>query len=190
MKEEKLRNLLNKYYDGNTIPEEEQQLKEHFSGDEIFPGYEAEKEIFSHFTRSERIPVPSDDFEKRIMNAIDDLERNGTKSIIRKRYISVLSTAAAILILVGSYLIFFQEREPADSFSDPLIAYAETIKILNDVSLKLNRGTMALQPISKINSAVRVSKRSLDRSVSVMSDGLKRIGLSGKFSEIENTRNK
>jgi hypothetical protein len=188
MKEEKLRQLLNKYYDGNTSPAEEKELKEYFSGNEILQGYEAEKDIFRHYTLSERIP--SDDFEKRIIQAVDDLEIDEREKIIRMRYISALSAAAAILILVGSWFIFFQEREPADSFSDPQIAYAETMKILNYVSVKLNRGTIALQPISKINSTARISKRSIDRSVSAISYGLKRIGLSGKIAGTEEIRNK
>jgi len=188
MKEEKLRQLLNKYYEGNTSPEEEKELKQYFSGNETLPGYEAEKDIFRHYVRSEN--VPSDDFEKRIIKAVDDLETDERKRIFRIRYISALSAAAAILILVGSWFIFFQEREPADSFSDPQIAYAETMKILNYVSVKLNRGTIALQPISKINSTARISKRSIDRSVSAMSNGLKRIGLSGQFPVTEGKRNK
>ena len=187
MKEEKLKQLLNKYYEGNTSPGEEKELKEYFSGDEILPGYETEKDIFRHYVLSER--VPSDDFEKRIVQAVDGLGTDERKRIIRMRYVSALSTAAAILILVGSWFIFFQEREPADSFSDPQIAYAETMRILNYVSVNLNRGTIALQPISKINSTALISKRSIDRSVSAMSNGLKRIGLSGKFPVTEGKRN-
>ncbi len=56
MKEEKLRQLLNKYYDGNTSPGEEKELKQYFSGNAILPGYEAEKDIFRHYARSENVP--------------------------------------------------------------------------------------------------------------------------------------
>ena len=185
MKEEKLKQLLDRYYDGNTTSEEEKELKEYFSGTDIFPGYEAEKEIFRHYARAERIPVSSADFEARIINAVDKLETNGRRRILRKRYISLLSSAAVIMILVGSWFIFIRKTEPADSFSDPRIAYAETMKILNDVSVKLNKGTMALQPISKINNAARASIRSIDRSVSVMEDGLRRIGFDGKDKDGE-----
>jgi hypothetical protein len=60
------------------------------------------------------------------------------------------------------------------------------MKILNEVSVKLNMGTMALQPISKINNAARASIRTFDRSVSVMEDGLRRIGFDGKDKNGEN----
>jgi hypothetical protein len=183
MKEERLRHLLEKYYDGNTSAEEEKELKEFFYSDGIIPGYEAEKDIFSHYARPEKIPVPSADFESRIIKAVNDLEIKKRQIIIRKRLIVVLSTAAAILILIGSYFVLFKKSEPADSYSDPRIAYIETMKILNEVSVKLNRGTMALHPISKITTAARMSIKSVDRSVNVMSAGLERIGLSGQFSE-------
>jgi hypothetical protein len=102
----------------------------------------------------------------------------------------MLSAAATILIMIGTYFIFFQKREPADSFSDPRIAYAETMKILNDVSVKLNKGTMALQPISKISTTARAGMRSVDRSVSVITDNLRRIGLTGQSEETENRSKK
>ena len=189
MKEEKLKQLLDKYYNGNTSSAEENELKDYFSGNKIFPGYETEKEIFSHYSHSEKIPLPAVDFESRILRAIDNLEVNTRKILIRKRYISYLGTAATILILVGYYLIFFQAREPADSFSDPELAYAETMKILYHVSVQLNRGTMTLEPIGKINSAAQTSIKSVDRSVSVISDYLKRFGFSDVIWETENKRN-
>jgi hypothetical protein len=179
MKEEKLKQLLDRYYDGNTSPEEERELKEYFSDTDIFPGYEAEKEIFCHYANTEKIAVSSIGFESRILNAVDGLEANRRLRITRKRYITFLSAAATILILVGSLFIFIHDSEPDDSFSDPRIAYAETMKILNDVSVKLNRGKMALQPIGRLNTAALDGIRSLDRSVSVMEDGLRRIGLDG-----------
>jgi len=45
MKEEKLKQLLDRYYDGNTTSEEEKELKEYFSGTDIFPGYELKKKF-------------------------------------------------------------------------------------------------------------------------------------------------
>jgi len=176
MKEEKLKQLLDRYYDGNTSAEEEKELKDYFSGTDIFPGYEAEKEIFTHYANAEKAAISSIGFESGIIKAVDGLETSQRLRIIRKRYITFLSAAATILFLVGSWFIFFNETEPADSFSDPRIAYAETMKILNDVSVKLNKGKMALQPIGKLNTAARDGIRSLDRSVSVMEDGLRRIG--------------
>jgi hypothetical protein len=186
MKEEKLKEILKKYYKGETSGEEEAELRKYFSGDDILEGYEAEKEIFSHYSRSEFIPVPSRDFESRIIKAVDDIENNQRNRSLRKRSIAILSVAASILILIGSYFIFFHQPETEDTFSDPQLAYAETMRILYDVSVKLNKGTEALKPLGKIQSATQTGIRSIDRSAVIISKNLNRIKLLEEISTTEN----
>lgn len=190
MKEEKLKELLEKYYKGDTSQEEEAELRKYFSGDGILEGYEAEKEIFSHYFHSEIIPVPSPDFESRIIKAVDDIENDQRNRSLRKRSITVLSAAASILILIGSYFVFFHQPETEDTFSDPQLAYAETMRILYDVSVKLNKGTEALKPIGKIQSATQTGIRSIDRSAVIISKTLNRIKLLEEISTTENHINK
>lgn len=174
MKREELKELLEKYYDGQTSAEEEERLKKYFTGKDILPGFEAEKEIFSHYTVSEIIPVPSVDFEDRIFGNIDDLERKEKNKSVKKRYITVISAAATILLLVGSYFIFFNREVQEDTFSDPQIAYAETMKILYEVSVKLNKGTEALKPLNKMQDAMKTGLESVDKSASIISTNLNR----------------
>ncbi|HBE41976.1 MAG TPA: hypothetical protein DDW27_12360 [Bacteroidales bacterium] len=183
MKEDKLKELLDKYYDGNSSPEEEQELKDFFSGDVIFPGYDAEKEIFRYYSSSEQIPVPSTDFDNRILNTIDKLEVIKRKNIFRKGYITILSAAATILIMIAAWFITTYDREPEDTFSDPVIAYAETMKILNNVSVKLNRGTKAIKPVFKLVNTTRDGIKSIDRSFSLISGGLKKAGITISFDD-------
>lgn len=64
---------------------------------------------------------------------------------------------------------------PKDSFSDPEIAYTETMKLLNDISLKLNKGTESLKAIRKFEDATLVSKRSLEKSTEILSETIKQI---------------
>ncbi len=174
MKREELKELLEKYYGGQTSMEEEERLKKYFSGKDILPGYEVEKEIFSHYTSSESIPVPSVDFEDRILGNIDDFERRQKTISLKKRYITIISAAATILLLVGSYFIFFNREAQEDTFTDPQIAYAETMKILYDVSAKLNKGTEALKPLNNMQDALQTGLESADRSASVISTNLRR----------------
>ena len=187
MKEEKLKELLERYYNGDTSQSEEAELKKYFAGNEICEGYEAEREIFRHYSGSEIIPVPSVDFEERIIEALDDLENKHKNKSFRKRYIMIMSAAAAILILIGSYFIFFYQTEPEDTFSDPQLAYAETMRILNEVSVKLNRGTEALKPIARIQDATQTGMKSVDRSALIISKNLQRIYLLDQISNSENT---
>jgi len=69
----------------------------------------------------------------------------------RRLVISLLSATAGVLILIGSYLFFFHNTEPRDTFSDPELAYIETLKILYDVSSRLNQGKQAIKPVGKIH---------------------------------------
>jgi len=190
MEENKLKELLDKYYDGVTSPEEELELKTYFSGNNVLPGYEAEKEIFSYYSGMEKIIVPSADFEMRIIKSVDDLERIKLINNKRKRYITLFSVAATILIMIGSWFFFLREREPADTFSDPSLAYAETMKILTNVSVKINRGKEALKPVFNLTGTARQGMRSVDRSLTAFSDGLRKAGLTVSLDDTENKQNK
>lgn len=151
MKKEELNRLLEKYYNGQSTVEEEEVLRSFFNGTDIPEGYEAEKAIFVYYSASMDIPEPSDDFEGRILTGIDEFGNrsnlSGNRNIIRV----ILSTAAGLLILAGSYFFFTDKNELQDTFTDPELAYAETIKILMDVSSQLNKGTRVLEPMGKIN---------------------------------------
>ncbi len=186
MKREELKKLLEKYYDGDTSGEEEENLKNYFSGDNVLPEYKAEIEIFSYYAGSESTPVPSVDFEDRILKGIDDLEKKQRSISLRKRYITVFSAAAAILLLIGSYFIFFNQEVQEDTFSDPQLAYAETMRILNEVSVKLNKGTEALKPLSKMQNAMETGLESIDRSASIISTSLNRSRLFDEGSTKKN----
>jgi hypothetical protein len=177
MNRERINELLLKYYDGISSPQEEQELKEWFTGDGDFTGYEGEVEIFSHYCRSVSVAVPAPDFEQRLISAIDNIENVEKKRHSRQVYTTLFSAAATLLILISSWFLFNREKEPLDTFSDPRLAYAETIKILSEVSVKLNHGTQALREISRIQSKAQLSIESFDRSVSIVSGKLKRSGL-------------
>jgi len=164
MKEEELNILLDKYYKGETSEHEEQVLKEFFQGNNVPVEYEAEKEIFSQYSIAGKMPEPSADFEDRIIAGIDDSENKLKPSRLRRIVLYSLSTAAGLIIVAGSYFFLNNNREPKDTFSDPKIAYAETMKILLDVSARLNKGNQALEPINKLNNLTSKSFGSINRS--------------------------
>lgn len=172
MNEEELKRLIGKYYDGNCTEGEESALRDFFRSGNVPAGYEAEKEIFRYYTNSEEIPEPSHDFEAQIMAAIDATER---RKGIRKLLLPVLSAAAGLLILGGSYFFFTTRADTHDTFSDPEIAYAETMKILRDVSMKLNRGTQVLEPIGKFDEMTRKSFKTINQSTTTVEKSMREI---------------
>jgi hypothetical protein len=173
MKEEELKRLIEKYYNGETTVEDEHALRDFLSKNNVPDGYEAEKEIFSYYDSSQEIPEPSIDFEARILAGIDASERNAVSQRIRRYFLPLLSAAAGLLILAGSYFFFIKHTERLDTFKDPEIAYAETIKILRDVSSQLNHGAQVLEPVGKMNEMKIRSVESLNKSARIVEKNLK-----------------
>jgi hypothetical protein len=83
-----------------------------------------------------------------------------------------MCAAAGLLLLAGSYFFFVKQPDTADTFTDPKIAYAETMKILRDVSLQLNHGARALEPMSKINKVKMKSIETINKSTRVVEKNL------------------
>lgn len=172
MNGEKLKILLEKYYRGETTEMEETELKDFFRSQTDVPGYETEKMIFGFYDTSVPVPEPSGSFEERILLALDKTER---KLMIRRYLVPALSTAAGILILVGSWFIYNRNSGPADTFSDPEIAYAETMKILLDVSEKMNHASETLEPVAKFNTTTRQSMKIVNSSAKQMKKGFSKL---------------
>jgi hypothetical protein len=173
MKEEELKRLIGKYYNGESTVDEENALRDFFSKGNVPDGYEAEKEIFGYYDGLQEIPEPSIDFEARILAGIDASEKNAVSLRIRRYLLPALSIAAGLLILAGSYFIFAKRTEQLDTFKDPDLAYAETIKILRDVSAQLNHGAQVLEPVGRINEMKIRSVESLNKSARIVEKNLK-----------------
>ena len=186
MKEEELKRLIEKYYNGESTEEEESSLRNYFRKNDILPGYEAEKSIFGYFDDSAEIPEPTIGFEARILAGIDASERKKGSQKIKRYLLPILSAAAGFLILIGSYFVFIHKTEFQDTYKDPKIAYAETMKILMDVSSQLNRGVRSLEPVSKIEEMRAKSFKAINNSTMVIEKNLKSLNYLQKAIEITN----
>lgn len=163
MKEEALKDLIGKYYEGLTTPEEEKALREYFVINSP-EGFEAEKEIFNYYATKLTVPEPSDDLEERIIDKINTIE--GSRGIKRPlRYlVPLLSTAASLLVITGLWFFYQSRNESADTYDDPAIAYAETMKLLYSVSVQLNKGAMALEPVSILSDVTEKGINAISKS--------------------------
>jgi hypothetical protein len=184
MNEEELKRFIEKYYNGNSTEEEESILKDYFRKGNIPEGYEAEKLIFSYYTESSEIPEPSIDFEARIMAGINASGRNSGFLKMKRYLLPVLRAAAGLLILVGSYFLLVKKAETADTFTDPQLAYAETIKILRNVSSQLNRGAQGLEPVGRINEMNKRSFATIKQSTGIVEKNLRNLDYLQKAVEI------
>lgn len=175
MNAEELNRLIDKYYNGDSTEEDERVLKDYFSQKNILAGYETEKDIFGYFKSQGRLPEPTEGFEARILAAIDYSESRKGSVRKRKYIIPYLSAAAGLLILFGSYFFFVNKSEVNDTFTDPEIAYAETMKILMNISYQLNHGASALKPVAKIEEMKTRSFAALNKSSKIVEKNMKEL---------------
>ena len=172
MNETELNRLTEKYYQGESTEDDEKALKAFFSQDNIPESYETEQTIFGYYMASAEIPEPAPDFETRILERIDKSDSKIRYKRLRKYILPSISVAAGLLILAGSYFFFINRNEPLDTFSDPDLAYDETLKILMDVSSQLNQGTRALEPVRRINELTTKSFISIYKSTRIVEKNL------------------
>ena len=167
---------IERYYNGESTEEEEQALRELFINEDVPEGYEAERAVFGYYESAGAIPAPSPGFASRMMAGIDASEMEREPLKLRKHLLPYLSAAATVLILIGSWFFFIHRSDDEDTFTDPKIAYAETMKILLDVSAKMNRGTLALQPVRKMDQITSRSMRTVSRSTGKIGKNLEDLG--------------
>ena len=174
MNSEEIKHLLQKYFDGDTTIEEEISLKNFFSGGDIPEELNVEKEIFKYFILSAEIPEPSADFEEKIFSAIGRDDGNTVQSGRRRRlYMTLTGAAAGLLILAASYFFFTGGPEPRDTYSDPELAYSETMKILIDVSARLNKGTESLAQLNALKDETLKSIETVTSSAALIEEKIR-----------------
>jgi len=184
MNTEEVYSLLEKYYDGRCSDEEEQILRMYFRDADVPDELEAEKEIFGYYNSTCVVPQPSNGFEERIIRSLNKPDSR-IKALRNRKYIyALLSSAATLLLLFGSWFFFVRKTEPNDTFRDPALAYNETMKILFDVSSRLNTGMNAMEPARKArNTAVRTIG-TIGKSTGMIHENLKTLDYFQKAMDI------
>jgi hypothetical protein len=189
MNVEELQKLLDRYYNGESTEEEELRLSRFFTGENIPAGYDTEKILFSHFKTFAGIPAPSPDFESRILSGVDASEKTLLSSQMRRYILPVLSAAAGLIILAGSYFFFINRPEAEDTFKDPQMAYNETVKILMGISSQLNHGARALKPVSKLNEMADKSFSAISTSTSLVGKSLNYLENLAETQDVTSAKN-
>lgn len=175
MNEKELNRLINKFYEGESTEEDEKILRAFFSGDNVPEGFETEKHIFRYFMESGSVTEPSAGFEERIYQAVKSSEQRRLSEKAKSYFLPLLSAAAVILIMAGTYFFFESKRGIKDTYSDPEVAYNEAMKILTDVSTRLNRGRACLEPVAKLGEMTAMSFESLNRSSSMVRKSMNKL---------------
>lgn len=158
---ERIEELLEKYYRGETSTGEEDLLRRFFEGTDIPEHLEAEQAMFRYFT-GQRAAVRAG-LEDQLENMV---HRQESKPSVEgrgkrwRRYYWVSGIAAVIIILLGIFLDLKMGRHTGlvvrkDTYEDPYLAYAEAKKALYLVSEKMNTGRESLKNLEKLDEGVQ-----------------------------------
>ncbi|MBW6459674.1 MAG: hypothetical protein K0B08_03795 [Bacteroidales bacterium] len=153
---QEIEKLLNRYFEGETSLEEENQLREFFSGDQIPEKFSGVAAYFSFMQSEAARFLDKPGFDQQV---IAGSPGNKMSKIIKFRqqwYYWASGVAVSIMILVAVFVKFdpFSPRIE-DTFQDPQVAYQEAKKILFFVADQLNNGTSRLEPVTRFETGLK-----------------------------------
>jgi len=168
MNELNIDKLLEKYFEGETTLDEENQLKEYFNQPVIPEKYEKYSGHF-RFIESESKENLSEEFDVDLSECISRTKIYRTNFIYKIGY-GIAAVAAVIAILIMAYVQYSSlpfkslrlDYLSQDTYKDPELAYAETKKTLLYVSEKMNTGMNELEKLSKFNKSINKLEKITD----------------------------
>lgn len=153
MSREEITRLLKKYYSATSTEEEEELLRQYLSDDKASGEFYAEKKIFDYYKIMKLcVPEPSKDFQERIFTELNKSDNASDNTSWRRIRLYISGIAAGLVILIGSYFLLIYQSQPEDTFSDSAVAYAESMKILYEVSSRLNKCIKIIEPVERLQT--------------------------------------
>jgi hypothetical protein len=157
MNSTEIKDLLGRFYEGETSLAEEKQLLEVFRSGHFPPEFAAEAEqfLFCCHAGQEEIPDPGFDekMEEKLFSVpVLPLHTN------RRRVLYLAGIAAAAALLIGILFTFnhdFSGKNEAGTIRDPEIAYAEAQKALLLLSSNLNTGLYNVQRLRHFDKGIQ-----------------------------------
>lgn len=150
MKIQEIKNLLERYYKGNSSLSEEESLKTFFSQEEVPLELKPDQDLFLYYLAEKSVEKGNSNHDAKlresILNSISSPTRKISLSKGYKGQLYWLSGIAASLILIFASYFLTVNHGPKDTFEDPQLAYLEAKKVLEYVSVKFNEGT---QPVKE-----------------------------------------
>jgi hypothetical protein len=168
-----IKQILGKFYNGETTLDEERSLEAFFLEErpweeDLIPL----KKQFMVYHEMKTFQPDITGMEQKVADQIKALEE---QSLPRVRTLPVTKwlAAASIVLLIGFAGIMgyrLQHDKVKDTYSDPQLAYKEAEKALLFVSQQMNKGMQPLNHINKMNTATRNLKalEKIDESLGML----------------------
>lgn len=137
----KIEELLEKYFDGNSNENEEQLLKNYFSQENVAEHLQKYKSLFGFFDEAKKV----ESSRKFLLNDVKN-RRNSRRWTI--------SIAASLLVAIGTGVFMFtnyqsDSQDDLGTYNDPKVALKETQKALSLLSKHINTGYESVQVIEE-----------------------------------------
>jgi hypothetical protein len=160
METKEVKQLLQRYFNGESSDADEQQLEAYFRSEDVANELKEYTEFFGGI--AELTSVNDDTaLEEDIMDYILENEHR-EKTKFRKMWQTVTGVAATIIIVLGGFLFYQQQQQPfKDTYEDPDKAYEVAEQTLGFVSEKYNKGLSALANFEKLSKAEEPLKKAV-----------------------------
>jgi hypothetical protein len=159
METKEIKKLLQKYFNGESNFNEENTLNTYFQSGNVAEELVEYKEFFegvSELANENKYKG----FEDEVMEHILENEHK-EKTKYRWLWQTITGIAASIIIVLGGFLFFQQQKTFDETFKDPNEAYAYAQQTLQFVSGKYNKGLAELSSFEKLNKATQPIKRGI-----------------------------
>jgi hypothetical protein len=150
MELDKIENILEKYFQGETTIAEENELKEYFSSPNVAQHLKQYQPVFGYFSQVK---------EQKSTQELESLARTGAAILLKtkKRNVAWLSIAASTVVLLGIGTYFYLSENTTQvvalselgTYDNPEKAFAETQKALALLSNNVNVGIESVQYIKE-----------------------------------------
>ncbi len=178
---QKIEQLIEKYERGETSADEEKQMMAYFLREDVLPHLKNFQSLFTFYHHSKSEELQNGDFDKMVLTALEDKKVIPMITGNSNRLYFISTIAAGIIILFGLYFRYGATGSSMkDTYHDPVLAYAETKKVLMKISVNMNSGVDEMKSFKEFNEGLKT----LD-NVSAFQTGLNHLE---KVSILEKTK--
>jgi hypothetical protein len=156
MDSKQIEQLLEKYWNTETSLEEEQQLRDFFTGANIPGQFKETAELFRYFDHQKKVQLNEPSFDGDMARKIN-ATRPAAKTVTM--YYNYARIAAGVAVVIAATYFVGQEvrksypAEVTDTYSDPKLAFEETKKALMMLSKGFGKARHETEKIKMFNEA-------------------------------------
>lgn len=159
-----IRELVEKYWNGDTSLEEEELLRQYMNRDDVPADLKKEAALFRYYQTQTRFRNLDAQFDQRLTRQIQRKEAPQWWT----RYRSVIRVAAAVAVIVVAGVLLKEEWSDTaptaavelveDTYEDPRLAYEQTKEALLLLSTYMNEGTQHMEKLESFSEAQETVK--------------------------------